>query len=193
MWPWGHLAVAYLAARSERSLRGGTLAGSAVLALAVGALAPDLVDKPLAWTLPVLPSGRSLAHSLFAAGAVALGVTALERGSRLRHVGTWFVGGYLSHVLADTIPGLLAGELEAVFFLNWPLGPHPTLASDASFVTYFRDLEAEIALLATGKFGALGWISVELTFAALVGLLWYVDGAPGWATVRALITRARRP
>jgi hypothetical protein len=193
MWPWGHLAVAYLAARSERWLRGGTLAGAAVLALAVGALAPDLIDKPLAWTLSILPSGRSLAHSLFFVGAGGAGVAAFEAGSRRRQLGTWFVVGALSHVLADTIPGLLAGEREAVYFLNWPLGPHPTLTGASSFMTYFRELEAELALVATGELGALGWISVEIAFALLVGVLWYADGAPGTGAVRELVTGLERP
>lgn len=193
MWPWGHLAVAYLLARGERTLRGRRLEGAAVLALAVGALAPDLIDKPLAWTLSILPSGRSLAHSLFVVGAVGVGVAAFEAGSRRRQLGTWFVVGALSHVLADAIPGLLAGEREAVYFLNWPLGPHPTLTGDGSFVTYLREFVAELSLVATGEFGALGWISVELAFAVVVGVLWYADGAPGTATVRDLIEGAKRP
>jgi membrane-bound metal-dependent hydrolase YbcI (DUF457 family) len=193
MWPWGHLAVAYLAARSERAIRGRRLTGAAVLALAVGALAPDLIDKPLAWGLSVLPSGRSLAHSLFAVGAVGLGVAALEAGSRPRRLGTWFAGGYLSHVLADAVPTLLTGQRAALWFLNWPLGPHPPVSEDAGVVTYLGDLQTEFALLAAGRFGALGWIGVEFGVAVLVGVVWDADGAPGAATVRALLSGAGRP
>ena len=65
MWPWGHLAVGYLVYSGLSRWRFGRLPGSvATLAVALGTQLPDLVDKPLAWTVNVLASGRSLAHSL---------------------------------------------------------------------------------------------------------------------------------
>jgi hypothetical protein len=56
-----------------------TAGGLAAALVAVAALLPDLVDKPLSWWLDVLPAGTSLAHSLTgflpaAAVASAVGV-----------------------------------------------------------------------------------------------------------------------
>lgn len=84
MWPWEHLAVGYIGYSLSVRLAGrGVPRPRPVVALAVGTQFPDLVDKPLSWTLGVLPSGHSLAHSLFAALplatlAVTVGV-ALDR------------------------------------------------------------------------------------------------------------------
>jgi len=71
MWPWGHLAVGYLlwsVLVRDRRFRPPT--GAETLLLAVGTQFPDAVDKPLAWSLGVLPNGRSLAHSVFLATAL---------------------------------------------------------------------------------------------------------------------------
>jgi len=66
MWPWEHLAVAYLlySARS-RWLWGRPPTTRGTLVVAFASQLPDLVDKPLAWLLFVLPGGRTLGHSLF--------------------------------------------------------------------------------------------------------------------------------
>lgn len=57
MWPWGHVGAGYLVYTLLRRHTGERPAGAAVLALAVGTQFPDLVDKPLGWTVGLLPGG----------------------------------------------------------------------------------------------------------------------------------------
>ena len=60
----------------------------------------DLIDKPLAWSLQVLPSGRSLAHSLLVATVVLVVVHARWRRSGDSTVGVTVAVGYLTHLAA---------------------------------------------------------------------------------------------
>ncbi|PSQ27664.1 hypothetical protein BRD03_05435 [Halobacteriales archaeon QS_9_68_17] len=85
MWPWGHLAVGYLLyAASSRRQRARPPDGAETILIAFGTQFPDLGDKPLAWTVSVLPNGRSLAHSAFVAAAVIGGVRWLCRRADAR-------------------------------------------------------------------------------------------------------------
>ena len=60
MWPWGHLALGYLLhSPLARARFGRPPTDRATLLLVIGTQLPDLVDKPLAWWLGVLPAGRS--------------------------------------------------------------------------------------------------------------------------------------
>ncbi|PSQ17916.1 hypothetical protein BRC99_00275 [Halobacteriales archaeon QS_7_69_60] len=80
MLPWGHLAVGYLAySLAVRGRTGGPPAGLATAALAVGTQFPDLIDKPLVAWVSLLPSGRSLGHSLLFAAACGVGLWYLGR------------------------------------------------------------------------------------------------------------------
>jgi hypothetical protein len=75
MWPWEHVVVGYLAYSAvSHAVAGRAPSGRAAIAVAFAALLPDLVDKPLAWGLGVLPSGRSFAHSLVVAVPTVLGI-----------------------------------------------------------------------------------------------------------------------
>ena len=188
MWPWGHLAFAYITYRGWGLLQGRrSLAGLAVVFLAVGAMAPDLIDKPLAWTVPLLPSGRSLAHSFLTVGVVGVVLHFVVTDPGPRKLAGAFYFGAVSHLIADAVPGLLAGDLEAVFFWNWPFGPHPEYTLDSSFVAHFAQLEVQLQQLANGEFGAVGWVGIELVFVAVVVVVWLFDGLPGlWVVGRKL-------
>ena len=151
MWPWGHLAVAYLCYVALLELRGaGEQTPPALLAVAVGSQFPDLVDKPLAWTFAILPSGRSFAHSLITAAAVlAIGYRVGRRLDREVIVVAFGVG-YLSHTLTDLGPdvivGLLQGDLSQLrwtTYLLWPLLPSPPYPNDSSFLAHFADFALE--------------------------------------------------
>ncbi|WP_336338197.1 metal-dependent hydrolase [Haloarcula brevis] len=179
MWPWGHLAVAYLVyvgyARSDPSRRqtAGTLT-----ALAVGSQFPDLIDKPLAWTLGVLPSGRSLAHSLFTLLLLAVVLHRVAAWYRRTDLSVAFTLGAFEHTLTDMSPtavaGLLGGDLTQVQwlrFLVWPLRPPPPYANDTSFVEQFASLSVEPYVLF--QFGLFG----------LAVAVWLVQGAPGLRSV----------
>jgi len=72
-----------------------------VTVVVVGAQFPDLVDKPLAHSLHVIPSGRVFMHSLpIAVPVVALAVAYAVRTDRLG-LGLGYGFGHLSHLIAD--------------------------------------------------------------------------------------------
>lgn len=120
MWPWGHLAFAYLAYLGCRRCgigRSGSL--GAVGMVAIGSQAPDLVDKPLAWYLGVLASGRSLSHSLLVLLPLcAVAIAVADRIGR-RDLAFGFAVGVLSHVFADAVPA--ASGSSDPGFLAWPV------------------------------------------------------------------------
>jgi hypothetical protein len=180
MWPWGHLAFAYLAYRGWDLLRGRrSIADEVVLALGVGALLPDLIDKPLAWSVTLLPSGRSLAHSMLTIGLVGLVLAALlQRSNQPRLAGAAYFG-WASHTVADAVPGLVTGEIEAVFFWNWPLAPHPVYRMDEAFLPHFARLGDNLGALAAGEFGRAGWLGYEVLLVLVAAIVWFVDGWPG--------------
>jgi hypothetical protein len=96
--------------------------GSVLLVGLFASLFPDLVDKPLAWTFGVIPSGRMVAHSLVIASVVILCVLFVaSRKRRLSH-GLVFAWGYLSHIAGDFYPVLFEGS-SYYFYPNlfWPL------------------------------------------------------------------------
>ncbi len=144
MMPFGHAAVGYLlyvpyAVRRRVDPHGGPL-----LALLFGTQFPDLVDKPLGWTFGVLPSGRSLAHSLLTVAVVlALVLYAARRRGRW-HWGTAFGIGYLSHLAADSVLPALRGRPDRLTNLAWPLLPPPNYGTEHGFGTYFTGLSARL-------------------------------------------------
>jgi len=172
MWPWGHAAVAYLVcslwvrSRSRRVPTAGV-----VLPLAVGTQFPDLIDKPLAWTFGVLPSGRAGAHSLL----VALPLLALlwwrfdsDAGRR-----AWmgFALGYLVHLATDGVYALFEAEFADLTYLLWPALSLPAYEESTGIVGHF--LAAEIT----------PYLVVECLLFAAATLLWAADGAPGLRAV----------
>ena len=86
----------------------------------VGSQFPDLVDKPLAHVLHLLPSGRVFMHSLpFALpiAAIAIGYGWWTDRPRL---GTGFAFAYLSHLVADNYRTLRPPEPHISPDLLWP-------------------------------------------------------------------------
>lgn len=175
MLPWGHAAVGYLFYSVYSRVRNGKVpAGLAVVALAVGTQFPDLIDKPLAWTFGVLPSGRSLGHSVFALAMVGGVVLWLGRRRGALPAAVAFVVGWGSHLMADGYT-LLLGEPTCIRYLVWPLA-NCTYEEDHSFVEFFLALE-------------LHALWPEFALAALTGVVWLFDGAPG---LRYLFEQVRR-
>ncbi len=179
MWPWGHAAFGYLLYRLALAARGALPSGPAVVALGVGTQFPDLVDKPLAWSFGLLPSGRSLAHSLLTATLVVALVVVIARRYDRETVAAAFSVGYLSHLLGDALLPLL--ELDPVFlrFLVWPLLPPPPYESDSGFAEHLLSLELTPFFL----FG--------LGLTALAMGLWVRDGLPGLGTLAEPLRRRR--
>ncbi|MDH5021307.1 metal-dependent hydrolase [Halobacterium rubrum] len=182
MWPWEHLAVGYLAYSGvSRLVWGEPPSTRGALVVGVAALAPDLVDKPLAWGLDVLPAGKSLAHSLFTALPLAglAGLLGAWRGSQ--RLSAAFVLGYGSHLAADVLyPLVVRGDLRAGF-LFWPVVP--VRGGADSVLPHLRELlGAFLAFLATPR-GAV-YLAAEIGLLAVALAVWVVDGTPVLSAVR---------
>lgn len=177
MWPWGHLAFAYLLHSTfahVRYRRRPTWPGVALAAL--GSQVPDLIDKPLAWTFGVLPSGRSLGHSFLVGTVIVVVAVALLRRYELR--GQPFALGYYSHLLGDSIRPVLGGEFSDLAFLLWPFfevetGEGPSVG----IVRHLLNAQLE------------GTVLFDLGLASVVFVWWLADGAPGVRPVWRVIRR----
>lgn len=182
MLPWGHAAVGYLCYSLAVHLHyRSSLTGPAVLALAIGTQLPDLIDKPLAWTFSLLPSGRSLGHSLLV--ALLFGVIAWQLAQRYdRQLETGaFLLGYLMHILADITPAVIARDWEPLGTLLWPLIPAYQYPGemDQSILGFLFEL----------RLTELPLIGSVLTVLAVC--TWVYDGRPGVATIVAVMKRLR--
>lgn len=181
MWPWGHLAVGYLGYVAWVRLQSTDQDPLAIVAVAVGTQFPDLIDKPFAWTIPVLPSGRSLAHSALTASLVLLAVHRVSQRFNQQKTAVAFAIGYLTHIFGDlgpdTILGLLAGDLSHLqwtTYLLWPLLPAPPYPNDSSLREH---------LLA---FSLDSFVATQLALTGIAALIWLSTGQPGLNRVRAL-------
>lgn len=124
MYPWGHLAVGYLCySLGVRLWNQRPPAGVAMVPLAIGTQFPDLVDKPLSWTFDILPSGRSLGHSILVALVIALTLWYAGRKFDRRTEAVAFFSGYLLHIIADMSPFVVSGEWKKLGSVLWPLVP----------------------------------------------------------------------
>ncbi|WP_049925722.1 metal-dependent hydrolase [Halopiger goleimassiliensis] len=180
MWPLGHVAVAYLcytlATRHRFDASPGQLAAVAVV---FGSQFPDLVDKPLAWYAAVLPTGRTLAHTLFVLVPLAIGLYALVSRSGRGEYAIAFAIGALSHSLVDAAPALW-GERVAAEHLLWPLTPvTPYESGSPSILELLRGSASDPFFLA------------EFVLAALALALWRRDGYPGLGLLRTTLARLR--
>lgn len=183
MWPWGHLALAYLVYSLYSHVgRGHRPTAATALVVAVGSQFPDLVDKPLAWTLSVLPSGRSLAHSLLVLVplvALLYSVTRV-RGENEEPLVVAFGVGAIAHTFADALYSLVALEFRQAGFMLWPAVAPLEYEVEQSFLAHFAlvDLSPELYF--------------EFLLVAVALVVWRADGYPGLATVLALPGRAWR-
>jgi hypothetical protein len=177
MWPLGHAAVGYLCYSLLTRARVDRPPGEfVVLFLLFGTQFPDLVDKPLAWYLGVIPTGRTLAHSLLLLVPLSVGTYLLARQYRRPEYGVAFGFGALSHTLVDAAPALWGATDPS--FLLWPALPVEGYESGAPSVT----------ALFLESLGDPYFLS-EFVFAALAFVLWRRDGYPGLGAIRALVSR----
>ncbi|MDR5674376.1 Membrane-bound metal-dependent hydrolase YbcI, DUF457 family [Halalkaliarchaeum sp. AArc-CO] len=176
MWPWGHVAVAYLCYSIAVRIRANELPDHGpVLMVVVGSLFPDIVDKPLAWYLGVLPTGRTLAHSLLVLIPLSyLGYRVANRFERPEY-GIAFAIGALSHSIVDALPVLWDAEAEANFLL-WPL-----LA-----VEPYEEGAPSVLRLLLDSLSSPYFLS-EFVLLGIAAVLWRRDGYPGAEPVRAFL------
>lgn len=184
MWPWEHLAVGYLLYSAWCRVvwkRPPTTRGALVVGFA--SVLPDLIDKPLSWWLHVLPSGRSLAHSLLTFLPLAVLVVLLGARVNSQKSSVAFIVGYASHLAGDVAyPLALRGEFYANFLL-WPL---MSVGGDTERVLpHLRELVAAfVEFLGTPRGSA--YLVGELALLALTFAVWLRDGTP---VLRALWRR----
>lgn len=171
MLPLGHVAVAY-AVFSLTRRNGSTPTTGTTMAVVVGSQLPDVVDKPLAWGLHLLPTGRTLGHSLLTAGVVVLLLwyTLPVR----RNLVVALAVGWCSHTIADMLTTMLAGATPSWGTLLWPLTPVPPYETELSAVARISAVDV------------LAVSVLELSLFSVAVLLWYRDGRPGIDTLRVV-------
>lgn len=181
MFPWDHLAIGYIVYSLLTRLFGSRPNDEQWLAVVVGSQFPDLVDKPLAWSLGVLPSGTSLAHSVLVAVPVASILVLVSAQYGRARTGAAFGLAYLLHLPADILYGpLIRGDLSRIDYdvLLWPLvaqpfdGPTEGLFSSVTYYIgqYYVYLQSP---------QAIGYFLLELAFLGVAVALWVADGKPG--------------
>lgn len=135
--PLNHFLVAFLPLTVYTLIRyRRPPTGVAILVLLFATQLPDLIDKPLAWTFGILPSGRMLAHSLVLAVPIVITLVSVTHRRGYGALGNVFAVGYLSHLVGDFYPALFLGR-DYYFFPNmfWPLlaanpDPEPSFAAN---------------------------------------------------------------
>ena len=178
MWPLGHVAVAYLCYTiATRARFDAPPAHIPALLLVFGSQFPDLVDKPLAWYLGVIPTGRTLAHSLLVLVPLSVAVLAISSHYDRGEYGIAFAIGALSHSVVDALP-VLWGVDGSADHLLWPITPVEAYESGApSVIALLQDSLGDPYFLA------------EFVLAAIAFTLWRRDGYPGLEPVWTALER----
>jgi len=123
VYPEGHFLLAAVPLTAYTVARWRRLpSGPMVLLLLVATQLPDVIDKPLAWTFAILPSGRMLAHSLVVSLPILSVLVLLAARRGYGRYAVVFSAGYLSHIAGDFYPIVRLGT-DYYFFPNlfWPL------------------------------------------------------------------------
>jgi hypothetical protein len=191
VWPWEHLALGYLlVSLTIRVVAGRPPRDHEAIVVAVATQCPDLVDKPMAWTFDVLPSGLSLAHSLTVAVPLTTLAFLLSHRRGTPGLGIAVAVGYGSHLFADALYPVVYGDPVRVAFLLWPVLEGPQDPAMLGGLGHVFTALARLELLVSTPAGPL-FLVVE--FALLGGAVgvWLQDGSPGVIVVRRSIDRTR--
>lgn len=177
MWPWEHLAFAYvLYSLTTNVIFRESPSARETIAVAVGSQLPDLIDKPLAWTVGITETGYSIGHSIFVAPFVCLAVYAVAARRGERVLAGAFALAYLSHPLADLFSQLLRGRVVDLRTVLWPIASPPA-TSHGGFLDHFaRYFFRYVHHLLAG--GLTVQIAVQSVLGLAVLALWLFDGAP---------------
>jgi len=129
MRPIEHLIVAFCFVGGYVGLTTHRLPSLELAAVGfVGSQFPDIIDKPLALELGLLPTGRVGIHSLPI--AIPIWTLAVLYGWQTNRVraGVAFTIAYASHLVADNYAALAVGRIPSDLF--WPFSqpvPRPTI------------------------------------------------------------------
>ena len=168
MFPVGHISVGYLLyAGWCRGRLEAVPAPGPTRTVVVCSLLPDLVDKPLAWGLGILPTGRSLAHSLLVLVPLCLAVVLITRRRGYGEYGVAVALGTLSHPVVDALPVLWTAETR-VGFLLWPYWS----------VEPYESAAPTLADLVTAAIGS-PTVLLELFLFVVAVAVWTRQGRPG--------------
>lgn len=178
MYPWEHLLLGYLVVSLYTHIRYRSSPTAAqTIAAVIGSQAPDLVDKPLAWSFGLVETGYAVGHSIFVAPGVILATAVLSRRVGRERSGVAFVLAYLSHLASDIVYPLAHGRGIEPRVVLWPIASPPGSDIDGKFLDrtlyYFQRFYGEMTA------GELTWfVAFQLSLAGGVLLLWMYDGAP---------------
>ncbi|QWC20225.1 metal-dependent hydrolase [Halorubrum sp. 2020YC2] len=185
MWPWGHLAVGYVALSAVVRIGfGDRPSDRAALVLAVATQLPDLVDKPLAWQFGLLSNGIGAAHSLLVGVPAALAVAAVLRARGYPELGVAAAVGYVSHVLGDLLFAALFSRPPILPSFLWPVYSTPAAPAPGLGAKTWQLLLDSRALLGGGM--GRTYFLLEALLLCGTAALWFLDGTPGWKPVRNL-------
>ncbi|KAA9397869.1 metal-dependent hydrolase [Haloarcula sp. CBA1130] len=121
--PIEHFIIALLPIAAYAVIRDQRLPSLQLLAVAFfGSQFPDLIDKPLAHELFLIPSGRVFMHSLPFAIPLAIAVIAYGIQTERVRLAVAFAFAHLSHLVADN-QQLLPPNPRVSPDLLWPLQP----------------------------------------------------------------------
>lgn len=186
MWPWEHLAFAYvLYSLLSNAVRRTSPSTRETMAVVVGSQVPDLLDKPLAWTFGVTETGYSIGHSIFVAPIVCLAVYAVAARRGHAALAGAFSLAYLSHPFADLFSQFLRGPVVDLRTILWPLASPPP-GSRGGFLDHFvRYVFRYVNQLLAG--GLTLQVAIQSLLGCAVVALWLSDGAPIAADVWRLL------
>jgi membrane-bound metal-dependent hydrolase YbcI (DUF457 family) len=164
MRPLEHFALAALPMTAYSLARYHRLpAGSTILLLLVATQLPDVIDKPLAWSFGIIPSGRMLAHSLVITAPAFIFIYMLGQRTNRADLAAVFSLGYLSHLLGDFYLILFLGR-EYYFFPNlfWPILPaNPDMMP--SFAAHAPGSITQVVLTVVGFGVVCGYVILDLS------------------------------
>lgn len=183
MWPWEHLAFGYLLYLVLRAWKPRPQVDDLTfIVLAIGTQLPDVIDKPLAWSLGLLPSGLSLGHSfVFLAILTPLAVAVSNRYGR-PELATALVTGVASHLVGDVVFALLIGSPSPYQFLFWPVIP-TVMEPSVGLVPTVGELWLKyINFLSTPR--GVTYLVINIIFNGMAFALWIANGAPGTIAAR---------
>lgn len=193
MWPWEHVVVGYLAYSVFCRLGyRDTPGGAGAFVVVVASVLPDLIDKPLAWSLEIVETGYAVGHSMFFAGPLVVGVWIACRLRGWRRVGAAFGLGYLLHLPGDLLYLIVVNDSFTPGIMLWPVASVETAGHSHGVVreTIVRLGQFKMDFLA----GELSlYIRVQLVLTGLVAVLWVFDGAPVLQEVLEATRRQLQP
>lgn len=188
MWPWDHLAFAYLMySGGLRFCDRSPVAELPMLCLVAGSQFPDIVDKPLWWTFSIVPV---LTHSVVVALPLALCILLATRRIGQIASGIAFVTGYSSHLIGDLLYPLATDGVLGYQRLLWPLVEYAGEPEGGLVATAWRFFESYAFFLSTSD--AFLYVLADFILICSAITLWLADGRPGLGTLRELYHRLGR-